>query len=47
VNRNLALVATFFWMVFALLWIVAALNMLGALRLLGNAAYLTEVVPQI
>ncbi len=41
VNRNLALVATFFWMVFALLWIVAALNMLGALRLLGNAAYLT------
>jgi hypothetical protein len=40
VNRNLALVATFCWMMFALMWSVAALNMLGALRLLGHAAYL-------
>ncbi len=40
VNRNLALVAAFCWTVVVLMWSVAALNMLGALRLLGNAAYL-------
>jgi len=40
VNQNLALVAAFCWMVLALMWSVLALNMLGALRLLGNAAYL-------
>lgn len=40
VNRNLALVAAFCRLVFALMWDVAALNMLGALRLLGDAAYL-------
>ena len=40
VNRNLALVATFCRLVFALMWGVTALNTLGALRLLGNAAYL-------
>jgi hypothetical protein len=40
VNRNLALVAAFCRLVFALMWSVIALNTLGALRLLGNAAYL-------
>jgi len=40
VNRNLALVATFCRLVVALMWGVTALNMLGALRLLGDAAYL-------
>jgi hypothetical protein len=40
VNRHLALIATFCRLVFALMWCVTALNTLGALRLLGNAAYL-------
>ena len=40
VSRNLALVAAFCRLVYALLWGVTALNMLGALRLLGDAAYL-------
>ena len=40
VNRNLALVAAFCRLVYALMWGVTALNMLGALRLLGDAAYL-------
>jgi hypothetical protein len=40
VSRNLALVATFCRLVFALMWGVNALNMLGALRLLGDAPYL-------
>lgn len=40
VNRNLALVATFCRLIFALTWAVTALNTLGALRLLGSAAYL-------
>jgi hypothetical protein len=40
VNRNLALVAVFFRLVFALMWGITALNTLGALRLLGDAAYL-------
>ena len=39
-NRNLALVAAFFRLVLALMWIATAFNMLGALRLLGDAAYL-------
>jgi len=39
-NRNLALLATFCRLVLALMWAVTALNALGALRLLGNAAYL-------
>jgi hypothetical protein len=39
VNRNLALVAAFCRLVFALMWGVTALNMLGALRLLGDATY--------
>jgi len=40
VNRNLALFAAFCRLVFALMWSVTALNTLGALRLLGDAAYL-------
>ena len=40
VNRNLALVATFCRLVFAIMWGVTALNTLGALRFLGDAAYL-------
>jgi Domain of unknown function (DUF4386) len=40
VNRNLALVAAFCRPVFALMWGLTALNTLGALRLLGDAAYL-------
>lgn len=40
VSRNLALLAAFSRMVVALMWSVTALNMLGVLRLLGNAAYL-------
>ena len=35
-----ALAAAFFRVVFALVWVAAALEMLGALRLLGDAAYL-------
>ena len=40
VNRGLALVGAFFRLVFALLWLLTALNLLGALRLLGSASYL-------
>src|SRR5260370_17149515 len=40
VNRGLALVGALFRLVFALLWLLTALNMLGALRLLGGASYL-------
>ena len=40
VDRNLALVAAFCRLVFALMWGIAAFNMLTALRLLGDAAYL-------
>jgi hypothetical protein len=40
VDRHLALVATFCRLVLPLMWGVAALDMLGALRLLGDAAYL-------
>ena len=41
VNRNLALVAAFCRLVFALMWCVTALDSLRALRLLGDAAYLS------
>ncbi len=41
VNRTLALVAASCWVVLALMWSMSALSMLGALRLLGNAAYLS------
>ena len=40
VNHYLALVASFCRLVVALMWGITALNMLGALRLLGDAAYL-------
>jgi uncharacterized protein DUF4386 len=45
VDRNLALVAAFCRLVFALAWGVTALDMLGALRLLGDAAYLPVFKP--
>ena len=41
VGRNLALVAAFCRLVVALMWGVTALNMLGALRLLGGGTYLS------
>jgi len=40
VNWGLALVGALFRLVFALLWLLTMLNMLGALRLLGSATYL-------
>jgi hypothetical protein len=40
VNRLLALIGALFRLVFALLWLLTTLNLLGALRLLGNAGYL-------
>jgi hypothetical protein len=40
VNPNLALVAAFFRLIFALMWGFTAIDSLGALRLLGDAAYL-------
>jgi hypothetical protein len=40
VDRLLALISAFFRLVFALLWLLTTLNLLGALRLVGNAPYL-------
>jgi hypothetical protein len=40
VDRILALMGALFRLVFALLWLLAPLNLLGALRLLGSASYL-------
>jgi Domain of unknown function (DUF4386) len=40
INPGLALVGALFRMVFALLWLLTTLNMLGALRHLGSASYL-------
>jgi hypothetical protein len=40
VNQGLALVGALFRLVFALMWLLSTLNMLGALRLLGSASYL-------
>lgn len=40
VNQTLALVGALFRLVFAMLWLLATLNLLGALRLLGSAPYL-------
>ena len=40
INRGLALVGALFRLVFALLWLIAPINSLGALRLLGDANYL-------
>ena len=40
INRGLALAGALFRLVFALLWLIAPINSLGALRLLGDANYL-------
>jgi hypothetical protein len=40
INQGLALVGALFRLVFALMWLLSTLNMLGALRLLGSAPYL-------
>src|ERR1700719_208625 len=40
VNHVLALAAALFRLVFALLWLLSPLNLLGAVRLLNNAKYL-------
>ena len=40
INQGLALVGALFRLVFALLWLLTTLNMLGALRHLGSASYL-------
>ncbi len=40
VNRNLALIAVFCRLVYALMWGFTALNTLGVLQLLGHASYL-------
>lgn len=40
VNRGLALAAALCRLVFAVLWLLGSLQMLGALRLLGRASYL-------
>lgn len=40
VNRGLALAAALCRLVFAVLWLLGALQMLGALRLLGHTSYL-------
>ena len=40
INPGLALIGAVFRLVFALLWLFAPLNLLAALRLLGNANYL-------
>jgi len=40
VNHGLALIGALFRLVFAWLWLLAPLNLLGALRLLSNATYL-------
>jgi len=40
INQGLALVGALFRLVFAMLWLLSTLNMLGALRLLGSTSYL-------
>ena len=45
VNRILALIGALFRLVFAVLWLLATLNPLGALRLLGTAPYLRVFQP--
>src|SRR6266567_2781552 len=46
VNRGLALAGALFRLVFAILWLIAPLNSLAALRLLGDAAYLKIFEPE-
>ena len=45
VNPGLALAGALFRLVFALLWLLSPLNLLGALRLLSNANYLQVFEP--
>lgn len=45
VDHILALIGALFRLVFAVLWILATLNLLGALRLLGTAPYLQIFQP--
>jgi Domain of unknown function (DUF4386) len=40
VNKNLALAAAFFRLIYALMWGIMAINTLAAIRLLGDASYL-------
>src|SRR5215831_6791466 len=46
VNRGLALAGALFRFAFVMLWLVAPLNSLGALRLLGDASYLQIFEPE-
>jgi hypothetical protein len=46
VDRLLALIGALFRLVFAVLWLLATLNLLGALRLLGTAPYLQVFQPE-
>jgi hypothetical protein len=45
VNPGLALVGALFRLIFALLWLLAPLNLLGALRLLSSSNYLQAFEP--
>ncbi len=45
VNRELALTGALFRLAFAILWLIAPLNSLAALRLLGDASYLKVFEP--
>src|SRR5213080_3860678 len=45
INPGLALIGALFRLVFALLWLLAPLNLLGALRLLSNPSYLQVFEP--
>jgi hypothetical protein len=46
VNRGLALAGALFRLVFVMVWLVAPLNSLGALRLLGDSNYLQVLGPE-
>src|SRR5215831_14412736 len=46
VNRGLALAGALFRLVFVMLWLVAPLNSLGALRLVSDSSYLQAFEPQ-
>src|SRR6266568_3693724 len=46
VNRGLALAGALFRLVFAMLWLIAPLNSLAALRLLGDTSYLKVFEPE-
>src|SRR5947199_7684125 len=46
VNRGLALAGALFRLVFVMLWLVAPLNPLGALRLLSDSSYLKIFEPE-